>query len=89
MGGFPSRDTKLISWFQALLAPSATSEIVKEIGHRQVYDILQGRKPRATGGELWGFRVWPGREACATAVGVGASGRQQGRQGRCSASTLP
>jgi len=26
------------------------SVYVKEIGHRQVYDILQSRKPRATGG---------------------------------------
>ncbi len=32
---------------------------VKDIGHRQMYDILQSRKPRVTGGELWGFRVWP------------------------------
>lgn len=35
---------------------------VKEIGHRQVYDFLQSRKPRATGGGLWGKRFscgWP------------------------------
>jgi hypothetical protein len=25
-----------------------------------MYDILQSRKPRATGGELWGFRFRPG-----------------------------
>jgi hypothetical protein len=36
---------------------------VKEIGHRQVYDFLQSRKPRAPGGELWGKRFWPGRPA--------------------------
>ncbi len=36
-----------------------TTAFVKDIGHRQMYDILQSRKPRVTGGELWGFRVWP------------------------------
>jgi hypothetical protein len=38
---------------------------VKEIGHRQVYDILQGRKPRATSAGRWGKRFsrgWPGTE---------------------------
>jgi len=28
------------------------SDIVKDIGHREVYDILQSRKPRVPGGEL-------------------------------------
>jgi hypothetical protein len=32
---------------------------VKEIGHRQVYDFLQSKKPRAASGNLWGFRVLP------------------------------
>lgn len=35
---------------------------VKEIRHRQMYDILQSRKPRATGAGLWGKRFsggWP------------------------------
>ena len=30
--------------------------IVKEIGYRQVYDILQSRKPRALDADLWVFR---------------------------------
>ena len=32
---------------------------VKEIGHREVYDILQSRKPRAADAGLWGFRFSP------------------------------
>ena len=61
---------------------------VKDIGHRQVYDILQSRKPRATGGDLWVFRVWPRCEAGTTLVGMPNSGRQDGLDGLYSASML-
>lgn len=30
---------------------------MEDIEHRQVYDILQGRKPRALGADLWGFSL--------------------------------
>ena len=64
------------------------TETVKDIGHRQMYDILQGRKPRATGGDLWVFRVWPRCEARTTLVGMPNSGRQDGLHGLYSASML-
>ena len=35
--------------------PRPLTGIVKGIGHRQMYDILQSRKPRATRGALWVF----------------------------------
>ncbi len=57
------------------------SDCVKEIRHRQVYDFLQSRKPRATGDDLWGFRVLVRWGACATVVGTLDSGRQDGVQG--------
>lgn len=46
------------------------SAIVKEIGHRQVYDILQSRKPRAAGDDLWGKRFSGGWLTDATAGGT-------------------
>ena len=64
------------------------STCVKEIGHRQVYDILQSRKPRATGGGLWIFRVRPDYKTGAAAARTCVGGRDGGRQGRCSAQML-
>ena len=54
------------------------SSIVKDIGCRQAYDILQSRKPRATGGGLWGFRFWPHYGAGAPSGGtrIGESERR-------------
>jgi hypothetical protein len=57
------------------------SDIVKEIGRRQAYDILQSREPRATRGDLWGFRFFVWCEACATVVETLSSGRQDGVEG--------
>jgi hypothetical protein len=51
---------------------------VKEIGHRQVYDILQSRKPRATGGDLWGKRFSGGWLVSATAGEQHAGGPRCG-----------
>jgi len=51
---------------------------VKEIGHREVYDILQSRKPRAARGELWGFRFSTEREVHAAAVRMAISERARG-----------
>ena len=39
-------------------APARVTAFAKDIGHRQVYDILQCRNPRATGGGLWGFGLF-------------------------------
>jgi hypothetical protein len=50
------------------------SGFVKDIGHRQMYDILQGRKPQATDAALWGFRFLPWFEAHATAARAGICG---------------
>lgn len=47
---------------------------VKEIRRRQVYDFLQGRKPRATGEGLWGKRFSGGRLVGALACGMRRSG---------------
>ena len=44
---------------------------VKEIGHRQVYDILQSRKPRAASGRLWGKRFAGGWPVGAMLCGMG------------------
>ena len=44
--------------FQEIPFYPETSAIAKDIGHRQVYDILQCRNPRATGAALWGFGVF-------------------------------
>ena len=60
------------------MAPRTTG-CVKEIGHRQVYDILQSRKPRATDAGLWGFRFSPWFEARATAARAGICGLEEGR----------
>ncbi len=62
---------------------------VKEIGHRQVYDILQSRKPRATRGELWGFGVLRWCEARVMVAGTRDGGRQDSLQGVYSALMLP
>ena len=51
--------------FQEDAGTGRTAEIVKEIRHRQVYDFLQGRKPRATGDGLWGKRFWSGWQGTA------------------------
>lgn len=59
------------------------SAIVKEIGHRQVYDILQSRKPRASGDGLWGKRFSDGWLAGATAGGVSSGGSGCGGQKGC------
>jgi hypothetical protein len=55
------------------------SGYVKEIGHRQVYDILQSRKPRAADAGLWGFWFLPWFEAWATAARAGICGLEGGR----------
>ena len=59
------------------------SKCVKDIGHRQVYDILQGRKPRATGGGLWGFQVLACRDVRAMAAGIPVSGMAKGGRVLC------
>ena len=58
---------------------TGASGIVKEIGHRQVYDFLQSRKPRAADAGLWGFRFSPWFEARATAARAGICGLEGGR----------
>ena len=62
---------------------------VNEIGHRQVYDILQSRKPRARRGDLWGFRVLRWCEARVMVAGGRDGGRRDGFQGVYSALMLP
>ena len=53
------------------------SRSVKEIGHRQVYDILQSRKPRAAYGSYGesGFRPALGRVRRSTIQVSSAAGR--------------
>lgn len=63
--------------------------IVKDIGHRQMYDILQSRKPRAARGELWGFRVEPGSAARVPAVETRIGGQDHGPEERCPGRILP
>ena len=64
-------------------------DIVKDIGHRQVYDILQSRKPRATGGDLWGFRVSRRYDVRATAAEMRVGGGEHGGRDRCPGWILP
>ena len=52
---------------------------MKEIGHREVYDILQSRKPRAADASLWGFRFSPWFDARATAAQAGICGLERDR----------
>ena len=59
---------------------------MKDIGHRQVYDILQGRKPRAAGSGLWGFRFSGDRPASGTAAGKHLGGPGYDDRGRVPAS---
>jgi len=63
------------------MAPRTTG-CVKEIGHRQVYDILQSRKPRASGADLWVFRFSRRFEAHPTADWVCTVGPKRRRQAR-------
>ena len=69
------------SW--CFFGPLSKTDAVKDIGHRQVYDILQSRKPRATGGELWGFRLSPYCEGRAAAIGMPISERMDGHRELC------
>ena len=64
------------------------SSSVKDIGRRLAYDILHSRKPRATGGELWVFRVSAGCGAGAPVGGTRIGGPGRGLRGRLAASML-
>ncbi len=61
---------------------------VKDIGRRLAYDILHSRKPRATGGDLWVFRVSAGCGAGARAGGTRIGGPGRGLRGGLAASML-
>ena len=53
-------------WLWERISLSRGSPGVKDIGHREVYDILQSRKPRSTIGGLWGKRFLAGLRAGVT-----------------------
>ena len=55
----PKRSFRMNDQFRDTLDPAEMTAVVKDIGCRQAYDILQSRKPRATSADLWGFRFSP------------------------------
>src|SRR3954467_9999310 len=52
---------------------SGSSAFVKSFGRRQAYESPRGTNPRATGGELWGFRLSGDPDGGQSAPGRGAA----------------